>query len=136
MSETMSTWSTLVSEPIERLLERLTTTSVFGAPVTSGEVTVIPVSSLRVGFGYGAGGGRQATGAATPEAAGGSGGGGGGGVEPRGYIKITPAEVKFEPIMDQGRIALAGILMVAWNIFWVSATIRAALKQRNAQRSA
>jgi hypothetical protein len=41
--------------------------------------------------------------------------------------------VKFEPIMDQTRIALAGILMVAWNVFWVSATIRTALK-RSGQR--
>jgi len=110
------------------MLERLTAAPVFGPPTMAGEVTVIPVRAVSVGFGFGAGSGG---GPAGTEPAGSSGGGGGGAgrAEPRGYIRITGQEVKFEPIMDQTRVALAGILMVAWNVFWVSATVRAALKR-------
>jgi uncharacterized spore protein YtfJ len=136
MSATLSTWAKPVSEPIEHLLERLMATTVFGTPTTAGAVTLIPVSAIRVGFGYGAGGGQAPGETASAPSGGGGGGGGNGSIEPRGYIKITPSEVKFEPIMDQGRLALAGILMVAWNVFWISATIRAALKHRNGQQSA
>jgi uncharacterized spore protein YtfJ len=118
-----------VSEPIERMLERLTAAPVFGPPTTTGEVTVIPVSAVSFGFGFGAGGGR---GPAGTEPAGGSGGGAGGAgrAEPRGYIRVAGAEIKYEPIIDQTRVAVAGILMVAWNVFWVAATVRAAIQRR------
>jgi uncharacterized spore protein YtfJ len=118
----------VVSEPIERILEHLTAAPVFGPPTTAGEVTVIPVSAVSFGFGFGAGGGR---GPAGPEpAGGGSGAGGGGRAEPRGYIRVTGAEVKYEPIIDQTRVAVAGILMVAWNVFWIGVTVRAVLQRR------
>ena len=123
--------------PIQQMLEKLSAATVFGQPATAGDKTVIPVAEVMFGFGYGGGYGRGNNGAgqraadgqatATGEGAG-SGGGAGGRMTPRGYIRITPDEVKFEPISDETRVPLAGILMVAWSVFWVMATIRGIAK--------
>lgn len=124
--------------PIEQMLDKLGVEAVFGKPTSEGEVTIIPVAQIEMGFGYGSGYGRatpagQTNGseAQTPAQAGeggGSGGGGGGRATPRGYVRITPQEVKFQPIIDETRIPLAGILMVAWSVFWIAATIRSVAK--------
>ena len=87
----------------------------------------------RRGKGTGDGsGGEEPTANAAQEAStvksgegGGGGGGGGGRSTPRGVLRITSQEVYYEPIIDPTRIPLAGILMVAWTVFWVTATIRA-----------
>ncbi len=133
----MNEQMTRVAEPIERLLNRLAVESVFGPPTKEGNVTVIPVAEIGVGFGYGFGFGRGPAGAAEggEEGAGiseggGAGGGAGGRAAPRGYIQITPEGVRFEPIIDQARIALAGIAMSAWSVFWISKTIRAFAKKK------
>ena len=60
---------------------------------------------------------------------GGSGGGGGGRAKPVGYIRLDADGAHFESIQDESRIALAGIAMVAWAIFWITATIRAFVKK-------
>ena len=44
---------TEVIKPIEKLLEQLKVDTVFGKPVKEGEVTIIPVAEVKVGFGYG-----------------------------------------------------------------------------------
>jgi uncharacterized spore protein YtfJ len=124
--------------PIEQMLAKLGVDAVFGKPTVEGEVTIIPVAQVEMGFGYGSGYGRSsepegsnsATGNESPEGneGGGGGGGGGGRAIPRGYVRITPQEVKFQPIIDETRIPLAGILMVAWTVFWVTATVRSVAK--------
>ncbi|MEJ5310206.1 MAG: spore germination protein GerW family protein [Anaerolineae bacterium] len=54
------------------------------------------------------------------EGAGGGGGGGGGGVaRPIAYIEVGPDGAKVEPIMDEQKIAFAGMLLGAWAIAWV-----------------
>lgn len=54
------------------------------------------------------------------EGAGSGGGGGGGGVaRPIAYIEVGPEGTKVEPIMDEQKIALAGMLLGAWAIAWV-----------------
>src|SRR5438093_2491952 len=77
----------------DRVLERLaemvgskaTIRTVFGEPISRGDVTVVPVARVRWGFG---GGGGQA--ADVPSGtAGGSGGGGGVLVDPVGYLELT-----------------------------------------------
>lgn len=124
--------------PIEEMLEKLSVETVFGKPTTEGEVTIIPVAQVNFGFGYGGGYGRgtngkQAegeTGAATTPSGegGGTGGGASGRATPRGYLHITADGVKFEPIMDVTRIPIAGMLMGAWSVFWITATVRAIAK--------
>lgn len=123
------------TKPIERLIEKLGAKSVFGEPTKEHDAVVIPVAQVAFGFGYGGGHGEghsepanaemgdEQEEASTAEGAGG-GGGAGGRATPRGFIRITREDVKYEPIEDQKTIALAGILMGAWSIFWITATIR------------
>jgi uncharacterized spore protein YtfJ len=107
--------------------------SVFGEPTREQDAVVIPVAQVVFGFGYGGGygsgpakpGGEEGTGAAPEAAEGGGGGAGAGGrATPRGYIRITPEGVKYEPIQNEAVIPVAGILMVAWSVFWITATVR------------
>lgn len=123
------------TEPIEQMLQRLGAQMVFGEPTTQNGVVVIPVAEVTMGFGYGGGygqGGQAATGDATATGEGstgaGSGGGAGGRSTPLGFIQISADEVKFQPITDENRVPIAGILMVAWTVFWVMATIRSIAK--------
>lgn len=133
--------------PIEQLIHKLGAEAVFGAPRMENGETIIPVAQVEFGFGYGGGYGQSqgdgeeedaASAAAAPPQAGqeapqaaeegGGGGGAGGRVTPRGYIRISSEGVKYEPITDETRIPLAGILMGAWTIFWVAMTIRTITK--------
>lgn len=120
-----------VTEPIENMMKRLTVNSVFGEPIKEGDQTVIPVATVSYGFGFGAGWGSGAAEAeeegqpANAGEGGGQGGGATGKARPAGVIRITADGVHFEPVMDPKTIALAGIAMVAWNVFWIAATVRA-----------
>ncbi|MEA3335058.1 MAG: hypothetical protein U9R25_04060 [Chloroflexota bacterium] len=65
--------------------------------------------------------------AITPE-----GGGGGGGrttTTPRGYIKITPDGVSYEPVFNPSIIPLAGIALSAWLFFWIAMVLKAVAKR-------
>lgn len=105
-------------EPVEKMLQRIDVSAIFGEPTRKGDITIIPVAETSFGFGFGYGSGQPA-----PEA-GGGGIGAGGSVRPRGYIHITPDSVTFKPIIDQTRIVLASFLMTAWIVFWITKTIR------------
>jgi uncharacterized spore protein YtfJ len=116
-------------EPIEKMIEGLGVDAVFGEPIKEGDVTVVPVAEVRLGFGYGSGSGRgreeESEGAPSTGEGRGSGGGAGGRASARGYIRISSEGVRFEPVPDVTRIALAGIAFAAWSVFWISRTIRA-----------
>ncbi|GAA4634725.1 hypothetical protein GCM10023196_077360 [Actinoallomurus vinaceus] len=101
---------------LERLADRLggkaSVTAVFGEPVVSEGVTVIPVA--RAVYGFGAGAGRETGPAKT-----GAGGGGGGGAHarPLGFIEIKDGTATYKPIRDPWTdivlpvsLALAGAL--------------------------
>lgn len=129
------TVSTKALDPLYRWLDGLNVRSIFGEPVHEGNTVVIPVASMRVGFGYGAGSGPQPDAGTDaepkPGSGEGAGGGGGGSLQPKGYLRITSDEVTYEAIADTTLIPLAGILMVAWNVFWIAATIRAFAPRRS-----
>lgn len=114
-------------EPIEKALERLGVGAVFGEPVKEGDVTVIPVAEVSFSFGYGHGSGRERPESGGPATGEGSGGGSGatGRASPKGYIRISPEGVWFDPVPDVTRIALAGIAFAAWTAFWVGRAIKA-----------
>jgi uncharacterized spore protein YtfJ len=137
----MNDYMSKILKPIEDMLDRVGVDHVFGQPITEGDTVVIPVADVTLGFGYGFG---EGTGPKTPgtEEAGegapgepgasqavGSGSGGGGGAggraKARGFIRIKPDGVVYEPIMDQSRIALAGICLSGWIVFWITKTVRA-----------
>ena len=118
--------------PIEKAVERLGVNAVFGEPVRQGDVTVIPVAEIRFGFGYGYGSGRGRPEEGGPGTGEGSGGGSGAGgrASPKGYIRVSSEGVRFEPVLDVTRIALAGIAFAAWSVFWIGRTIRAVGRRR------
>jgi len=91
---------------VTRIPDRATAAACFGAPVTSGDRTVIPVADIQYGFGVGWGGSNQVPG--TP---GGHGGGAGGGARTRAIavIEVAPGGVRILPIEDQTSIRIAAI---------------------------
>ena len=55
---------------------------------------------------------------------GGGGGGGGGSSNPVAVIDISGGDVKITPINDSTRIALSGLMFMAWVSFWLFLTVR------------
>lgn len=112
-------------EPVEQLIDRLGVAAVFGEPQRQGGRTLIPVAAVNMGFGYGFGSGSD-----EDEQGGGGGTGGGGSAEPRGFIVLDGDGVRFEPILNQMRLAMASLLFSAWIVFWVARTIRQVLARQ------
>jgi uncharacterized spore protein YtfJ len=120
-------------EPIEKMVDRLGVGAVFGEPIREGGVTVVPVAEVRFGYGYGYGSGRGRVeetedGPSTDEGSEG-GSGAGGRASAKGYLRISADDVRFEPVLDVTRLALAGIAFAAWSVFWIGKTIRAVSKR-------
>ncbi len=86
----------------------------FGTPIEAAGKTVIPIASAMYGFGMGGGEGER-------EGRSDVGGGGGGGymVRPLALAVIDEGGVHIQPVVNAGRIVLAGILVGAWSIFWL-----------------
>ena len=90
---------------LSNLVEGTGVKTVYGTPVTAGDITVVPVAKVAYGFGGGQGTGRMRG----EEGRLGEGSGGGGGFvgKPVGYIEITPSQTRFVPIDDRKRLAAA-----------------------------
>jgi len=117
---------------ISQLEEKATVKTVFGDPVREHGRTIIPVARVACGFGFG--GGREAEREGTPQEPRGTraGGGGGGGVRiaPVALVEMTDAGTKIRPIVDVNRLVLAGLVVAAWNVFWITLTVRAVARMR------
>ena len=123
---------------ISAIPDQLGVGACFGTPIERIGHTVIPAA--RVTFGYGMGFGRGSGGKDLPSTNGhtatdggegeGGGGGGGGGSAPVAVIHINDTGVTVEPIVDATRVALAGITLSAWAVFWIASTVRAVAKER------
>ncbi|APU43412.1 GerW family sporulation protein [Streptomyces sp. TN58] len=85
----------LLEHLADKLGARASVRAVYGEPVTSGGVTVIPVAEIAYGFGGGAG--RDTTSAKNGE---GGGGGGGAAARPRGFIVIKGGTASYKPVRD------------------------------------
>jgi uncharacterized spore protein YtfJ len=98
----------------------------FGEPHEIEGKTVIPVA--RAGYAFGVGFGQGAMPAEEGEEPAGSGEGGGSGgamtSKPLGAIVVTADDVRFEPVEDESKIAIAGMALVAVSIWQVSKTLR------------
>ena len=117
-----------IFQAIEEMRDKASVSAVYGEPVEVGEKTIIPVADIKYGFGLGLGYGEgpaKREGGEEPSASG-QGGGAGGGVaaRPVAVLEITTDGVKVKPVMDEGRIALAGILTGAWFIYWAAKTLK------------
>jgi uncharacterized spore protein YtfJ len=128
-------------EKIGSIGDEINVDAVFGEPETVGERVLIPVAEIT--YGYGAGMGTAGPDSCCEEScdeccdeeegescecerheehsdgAGGGGGGAGGRARPIAYIEVGPDGAKVEPIMDEQKIALSGMLLGAWAIAWV-----------------
>lgn len=129
-----------VFEKLEKVTQEVNVNAVFGKPEKVGDYTIIPVASVMYGLGAGAGSGPAsqglAEGSAEPapegesEVAGGAGGGAGAKARPIAYIEVGPEGTRVRPIMDEQKVALAGILMCIWAIGWVGAVLKAIFGRR------
>jgi len=101
--------------------EKANVNACFGEPVTAEGRTVIPVAQVCYGFGMGFGQGpvaeEEAPEEETPEEAGGGGGGGGVGAHPIAVIEVTSEGTCVKPVIDEQKVALAGVLLAGWSVF-------------------
>lgn len=101
----------------------------FGRPVEFEGRTVIPVATVKYGLGMGAED-RQVDDAESP--AEGAAGPHGGGMKssPLGFVEVTDDGIFFEPILDEQKVAIAGVLLAAWSVFWLAQVLMALLGWR------
>jgi len=100
----------MLKENIEAIVSRLekliTTKTIVGDPIVSGNTTIVPIMSASFGFGSGSGEGSDPKGA-------GKGGGGGAGakVNPTALVVIQEGEVKVYSLSQKGTLEkLAGLI--------------------------
>jgi uncharacterized spore protein YtfJ len=105
---------------IGTMQEHATVKIAFGEPQEVRGRTIIPVARVRYGFGMGAGRGDA------QEHRSGSGGGGGGGVSvrPLAIIEVSDERTAVTSIVDVTRLALAGMALAAWSVFWIGLAVR------------
>lgn len=108
----------------EQARDAITVRRVFGEPVERNGVVVVPAAAVRGGGGGGSGQEPGAPGGPT-----GSGGGFGVSARPVGAYVIRGDRVEWQPALDVGRIALAGLGVAALAIW----ALRAAGKRRTTQ---
>lgn len=117
---------------LERMIDKLNgsarTTTVFGTPITTGAVTVIPVA--RAGFGFGGGLGRESSADKLGE---GGGGGGGMDVRPLGFIELRDGAARYRPIRDPWVDVVVPLAAIAAGVS-VPRLIRAAVRLSRARR--
>ena len=106
-----------VQEIIEQARDTLTVRRVYGEPIERNGVVVVPAASLRGGGGGGTG--------EDKEGQSGSGGGFGVSARPVGAYVIRGEQVEWQPAVDVGRIALAGLAVLGM-AFWAFRGVRKA----------
>ncbi len=118
---------------VEQMLQTITALQespavkhVFGEPTVVGDKTIIPIAAVSYGFGFGYGGGPERTDENGKLVRKGGGGGGGGRTKARpvAVLEVTQEGTRVEPVVDVVQIALAGIALGAWTVFWLGATLR------------
>jgi uncharacterized spore protein YtfJ len=92
--------------------------AVFGQPQTVDERTIIPIA--RVSYGFGLGFGENTSPGEEEQTDEGMRGGGWVGARPIGVLVITPDGTRVEPVVDEGRIALASTALIAWAVFLIT----------------
>ncbi len=104
-------------EKIGQVTESFNVDVVFGKPEQTGDRVLIPVAEVGYGFGVGVG-------VSGEEESEGGGGGLGGTARPIAYIEVGPDGTHVEPVLDEQKIALAGILLSFWIVGWIGLVLR------------
>jgi uncharacterized spore protein YtfJ len=68
----------------------ISTKTIVGDPIQNGDITILPVMKVSLGFGAGAGTGNQGTSNGNGNMGGGGGGGGGISITPVGFLVVDP----------------------------------------------
>ncbi len=135
---------------LNRILEapdQVSVDRVFGTPREAQGRVLIPVAEISYGYGAGFGTapgecdcacheeaeseGAEAVGECEcicDEPSGGGGGGVGGHARPLAYIEVGPEGTSVKPIIDEQKIALAGILLSAWAVGWIGLVLSTLFK--------
>ncbi|MCD6286286.1 MAG: hypothetical protein J7M39_10290 [Anaerolineae bacterium] len=119
-------------ERLDKVPEEVNVNAVFGTPQTIGGLTLIPVAEIMYGFGAGVGSGPSNecdeasadADAVEGKTATGVGGGAGAKARPIAYIAVGPEGARVQPIMDEQKVALAGLLLGFWAIGWVGLVLK------------
>jgi len=101
------------------LRENANVNACFGEAMTVGRRTIIPVAKVSYGFGMGA----EQEPPSDVESLGTSAHGPyGGGMKssPLGVIEVTEGETRIEPVINEQKVALLGMLVGAWSVFWLA----------------
>lgn len=114
---------------ISQVHDKAAARTVFGDPVHVNGRTIIPIARVHYGFGFGLGRNTEKE-REEEEASVGGGGGGGLSIRPVAVLEISEKETRVRPIIDMTRMALAAMALIAWNVFWVTYTARAAVRKR------
>ena len=120
-------------DSIEGLRGTACADATLGEPEAFEGKVLIPVAAVSTGFGLGFGR-SGVTEQEEDDSSADTGGGAGGSAKarPLAIIEVTAADTVVRPVVDETKIALAGIAMGAWVIFWVGATVRAIFGKRPA----
>ena len=109
---------------VEELRETASANVTLGEPQEIEGRVFIPVAAVGTGFGMGFEQGVTEDGEVEGEDEAEGGGGGRSGSRPVAVIEVTAEETLVRPILDETKIALAGIALIAWFVFWLTATVR------------
>jgi len=111
--------------PIRVARDLLTVRRVYGEPVVTDDVTLIPVARVVGGSGYGDGDGQwQTEGDDQTGTGSGSGGGFGVHVSPVGVYVVRGTDVTWQPAMDLNRVILGGQLVGAIALLVIARVVR------------
>lgn len=126
-------WGGRPGLPVRVARDVLSVRQVFGEPIRTGDVTLVPVARVMGGSGYGWGtgdvgmphrgdgggeSGRHGTGGV------GSGGGFGGTVTPLGVYVVRGSDVQWQPAMDMTRVITGGQVVGAIALIALAAALR------------
>jgi uncharacterized spore protein YtfJ len=113
---------------VEGLRDTASVDAAFGEPQEVEGRTFIPVAAVSRGFGMGFGQGTapgdEDEEEGEPSSGEGGGTGGGAGARPVAVVEISSEETIVRPIIDETKVALAGVALLGWIAFWVAATVR------------
>ena len=121
---------------VNGLRDKASADAAFGEPQEVEGRVLIPVASVATGLGVGFGSGtpedeREAEGPGEAEIPEGGGGGGGAKSRPVAVIEVTESEIVVRPIVDETVVAVAGIALAGWTVFWLLVTIRAVFGRKS-----
>jgi len=115
---------------VNGLRDKASADAAFGEPREVEGRVLIPVACVATGLGVGFGSGtpedeKETGGPDEAEVPEGGGGGGGARSRPVAVIEVTESETIVRPIVDETKVALAGIALAGWTVFCLLVTIRA-----------